>query len=272
MLTIKAIFLIPVLLLSLLSESRVNSKSFNYFIPATKSIVPGEDMTWVVRYSFIKIGEIRIRVVNKIELNGEYYYNTICNIDSYDLPFVKLHQVYESKVNQDFFSNYFRGIVKYDDYSTFTEYLFDYKNKVINIKQGKQRPYELWHDSTAVTDTLMQDGLSIFFYARMNAGKKNSVSLPCFVNEKKVYTRVNFYEENYPIKVENVKYDVDCVYINGDTDFVSVFGLTGKFEGWFSNDEASVPIKANMKVIIGNVTIELKKWKRGQWNPPKYMN
>ena len=55
-------------------------------------------------------------------------------------------------------------------------------------------------------------------------------------------------------------------------DFISIFGLTGYFEGWFSNDEASIPIVAKMKVLIGNITLELKSWKREGWIPPKYKN
>jgi hypothetical protein len=45
--------------------------------------------------------------------------------------------------------------------------------------------------------------------------------------------------------------------------------LTGDFEGWFSNDEARVPILAKMKVILGSITIELMRWKRAGWTPPR---
>jgi len=46
------------------------------------------------------------------------------------------------------------------------------------------------------------------------------------------------------------------------------YGLSGKFEGWFSDDDAHIPIKAKMNVYVGSVVIELVKWKRGSWNPP----
>jgi hypothetical protein len=46
--------------------------------------------------------------------------------------------------------------------------------------------------------------------------------------------------------------------------------LTGYFQGWFSNDETFIPIVAEMKVIIGNVKLELVKWNRKGWNPPEY--
>jgi len=96
--------------------------------------------------------------------------------------------------------------------------------------------------------------------------------LPCFVNEQKVYTSVNFYEDVIPVSIDAIDYDVECVRLDGEMDFISIFGLTGYFEGWFSNDEASIPIVANMKVLIGNITLELKSWKREGWTPPIYKN
>jgi hypothetical protein len=66
-----------------------------------------------------------------------------------------------------------------------------------------------------------------------------------------------------------VDYPVDVVHFDGNMDFVGIFGLTGGFEGWFSNDEARVPILAKMKVLIGSVTVELMKWTRPGWNPPR---
>jgi hypothetical protein len=49
-----------------------------------------------------------------------------------------------------------------------------------------------------------------------------------------------------------------------------LYGLGGKFEGWFSADDSRVPIKARMKVYLGNINIELKKWIRTDWTPPKF--
>ncbi|MFO7446516.1 MAG: DUF3108 domain-containing protein [Ignavibacteriaceae bacterium] len=232
----------------------------------------GEELTYVVSYSFMKLGEVRIKVKDKQIINGKTFYSTIAYIDSYSgVPFVNLHQIYESRVTQNNHSIYFRGIVKEEEYSTFTEYNFDYDHSgKIRIRKGKIRPYQLWNDSTTAADKRYQDGLSILFYARMNLGKEFSADVPCFVKEEKVSTRLNFYTKSIPVSIDAVDYDINCLRLDGDTDFVSVFGLTGYFEGWFSNDEASIPIVAKMKVIIGNVTLELKKWKRDGWNPPKY--
>jgi len=245
----------------------------NFSFSSEKELLPGEELNYEVSYSFINLGEVKIRVKDKKTINGKNYYNAIAYIDSYDgIPFVNLHQIYESKVNQDYYSDFFRGIVKGEEYTTYTEYYFDYSNSKIRIKRGKFSPRELWIDSTTSAEKQFHDGLSIFFFARMLSGKKNSMLLPCFVNEQKVYTKINFYENTIPVSIDAIDYDVECVRLDGDMDFISIFGLTGYYEGWFSNDEASIPIVANMKVLIGNITLELKSWKREGWTPPKYKN
>lgn len=247
--------------------------SVQFSFTSEKKLVPGEELNYVVSYSFINLGEVRIRVKDKKTVNGKNHYNAVAYIDSYDgIPFVNLHQIYESKVNDNYHSDFFRGIVKGDEYTTYTEYYFNYDESQIRIKRGKFSPKEIWVDSTTSADKQFQDGLSIFFFARMLSGKKNSIYVPCFVNERKEKTKVNFYDESIPVSIGSIDYDVDCVRLDGEMDFISIFGLTGYFEGWFTNDEASIPIVAHMKVIIGNIKLELKSWKREGWTPPKYKN
>jgi len=253
--------------------SKDKEEFFFLFLAEDRKMQIGEDITYVVKYTFIKLGEVRLRVINKVQIEGREYYNAIANIDSYSgIPFVSLHQVYESKVNNHYFSDFFKGIVRHSEFTTFTEYKFDYSKKSLSVKKGKVNPFEIWTDSTTTAERMYQDGLSIFYYARMNTGSNKSVNLPCFVNEEKVYTKINFYDRISPVEIESIDYPVECVYLDGETDFVSVYGLTGRFEGWFSNDEAAIPIKAHMKVIIGNVTLELIKWKKTGWIPPKFKN
>jgi hypothetical protein len=192
-------------------------------------------------------------------------------MDSYSgVPFVDLHQIYESTFMEDSRPVKFRGIVKGEEYTTFTDYDFNYEDSKINVKKGKVKPYQLWTDSAASADKIYQDGLSILFYARMNFGGSRSVDVPCFVNEKKVNTKINYYTEVSDVSIDAVDYDVACLRLDGETDFISVFGLTGYFQGWFSNDSALIPIVAEMKVIIGNVKLELVKWSREGWTPPEY--
>lgn len=231
----------------------------------------GEEITYVVKYGLIKLGEVKLQVLEKKEKGGRVYYRTRAYIDSYQgIPFVDLHQIYESNYNTGQFSDYFKHTEKEKNYIKFTEYFFDYNKNSVHVKKGKYNPFQIWTDSTARVNTMYQDGLSLFYYARLNTGQKKSINIPCFVTEEFVYTRINFYDSIHRVSIDAVDYDIPCTRLDGHTDFVSVFGLTGNFEGWFTNDKYAVPTIAKMKVIIGNVTLELKSWRKSNWNPPKY--
>jgi hypothetical protein len=248
------------------------SEKFEIYIPENgRHLVVGEELTYEVNYSIMKLGKIVLKVRDKKEIKGKTYYQTVAYIDSYSgVPFVDLHQTYESYVNSDYFSNFFRGTIREKEPNTYTEYYFDYDKSQLRVKKGRYKPPKIWTDSTTLVDKEYQDGLSIFYFARMNLGTKKTLDIPCFVAEKKVNTKINFYDYVTDVSIDAVDYDIECLRLDGEAEFVSIFGLTGYFEGWFTNDEASIPVIAHMKVIIGNITLELVKWKRDGWNPPKY--
>lgn len=263
------LFFAPLVLFSII---HLSSHSNVYFFRFTgdKNLKVGEELTYVVSYAFIDLGEVKTVVTGKDTIDGKTYYDAKAFIDSYSgIPFVDLHQIYFSTINPNYYSRHFKGIVKYDDYDSYTNYYFKYDSSKVHVVKGKVSPAEVWTDSTASIHQEFQDGLSILYYARMHSGIDTSVNLPCFVNEKEVYTEINFQKKVTGISIDAVDYDVACTELTGYTDFISVFGLTGHFEGWFSADEAAVPIEAKMNVIIGSISLELTKWKREGWNPPK---
>lgn len=255
------------------AQPKEENEFYKYGFFSNKKLQVGEELTYVVKYSVMKLGEVRLKIKDKKTINGKTFYITYAYIDSYSgIPFVDLHQIYESYLDEDLSSDYFKALIRNDDYTAFTEYNFDFKKSLIHIKKGKVNPYKIWTDSTTSLDKKYQDGLTIFYYARMNTGQNKNERIPCFVTEDKVFTKINFYKNVEGISIDAVDYDIACVKLDGETDFISVFGLTGYFEGWFTNDEAAIPVLAKMKVILGNITLELKSWKREGWTPPKYEN
>jgi hypothetical protein len=267
-------FLFRLLLLFIFfANSDSSAEEYEFEFRTTADLQPGEDFTYVVSYSLLRLGEVRIKILDAKESDGLMVYRVAAYMDSYsNIPFVNLHQIYESTFSEDNTPVKFRGIVKGDEYTTFTDYDYNYEDSLIRVKKGKVKPYKLWTDSTADADKIYQDGLSILFYARMNFGGEKTINVPCFVNEKKVNTRINYYTDVSGVSIDAVDYDIACVRLDGETDFISVFGLTGYFQGWFSNDAALIPIVAEMRVIIGNVKLELVKWNRKGWIPPEYEN
>lgn len=237
----------------------------------SKKLFVGEDLTYVVKYAFFNLGEVRFKVLEKTKINNKPVYKTTAYIDSYpDLPFISLHQIYESYIDTSLFPLKFFAKIFNDD-TVFVEYNFTGDSRV-DMKKGKYGGSKLWIDSTTYTKHRMQDGLSILYYARMNFGEQRTVSVPCFVNEKEEITKINFFTDREAVSIGAVDYEIDCLRLDGKTDFVSVYGLTGDFEGWFSNDSFSVPIRAKMNVIVGSINLELIKWNEKLWNPPSYKN
>jgi len=268
----KKYFLILIFfVLAVYVKSQVDQKKNELFSSESEKLFLGEDLTYVVKYAFFNLGEVRFKVLEKTRINNKPVYKAIAYIDSYpDLPFVSLHQIYESYIDSALFPLKFFAKIFGDD-TVFVKYNF-LGNSKVEIQKGKYGDFKPWLDSTVYIKHRMQDGLSLLFFARMNFGEQRTIAVSCFVNEREEITTINYFSNNEPVSIDAIDYEIDCLRLDGRTDFVSVYGLTGDFEGWFSNDSFSVPILAKMNVLIGSVNLELIKWNNQLWNPPPYKN
>ncbi|MCU0406085.1 MAG: hypothetical protein MUE64_03775 [Ignavibacteriaceae bacterium] len=60
-------------------------------VSETEKFFVGEDLTYVVKYAFFNLGEVRFKVLEKTKMRNKTVYKTIAYINSYpDLPFVSL--------------------------------------------------------------------------------------------------------------------------------------------------------------------------------------
>ncbi|MBP1649230.1 MAG: hypothetical protein H6Q30_2675 [Bacteroidetes bacterium] len=237
--------------------------------PSSRVLSEGEELVYNVRYGFFDLGSVRIRTIQRQASASTVAYYCKAFIDSYPkVPFVDLHATYESVLDTSIYSYRFVGRTKQDDWWNFSRYTFDSPHRRAILETGQKDTLITKRDTVGV-DGVYQDGLSLFFFARDRLMAGKSLDIPCIVTEQKVNTHIDFDGRRDAVEIDAVDYPVDVVGFEGTADFVGVFGLTGEFDGWFSNDEARVPILARMKVIIGSVTIELMEWKRPGWNPPQ---
>jgi len=237
--------------------------------PPSHILSEGEELVYNVRYGFFNLGSVRIRTLQRQVSASTVAYYCKALIDSYPkVPFVDLHATYESTMDSTVFSRFFVGRTKQDDWWSYSRYIYDPAHKRAILETGKKDTLIDKRDTVRV-DGVYQDGLSLFFFARDRLYAAKQIDIPAIVTEKKVITHINFDGRKDAVEIDAVDYPVDVVGFEGSADFVGIFGLTGDFSGWFSNDEARIPILAKMKVIIGSVTIELMQWKRPGWNPPR---
>jgi len=259
----KLLILISIIFLILVTTQDAYTSSNTNFIQI------GEELTYEVSFFGIKLGKIKMVMKQNDTLNGKPVIYAESFIKSYDgIPFVDLNVIYNCWMHPKI--NYAYKFVSNNKTSEgwyYEQILFDYKNKKIRIEGYKKN--KRIKNVTIYSKRKWFDGLSLFHVARKLLYIHKNIALPTIIGEDTVFTTINFLGEKEKIDIDAVSYPVRTVYFKGNANWTGLYGMTGKFEGWFSDDDARVPIKAKMKVYVGSVNIELIKWKRKGWKPPK---
>ncbi len=186
-----------------------------------------------------------------------------------NIPFISLNAIYESWMDTAMTHSYkFNANTEIEDGKwEFDQYTFDYSK--MNIRMDKYRDKQKVLTKDVAIKGRYNDGSSLLFAARSMLYSKKSYKIPTVIMDEAVTTVINFQGVIGETEIDAVDYPVRTVYFNGDANWTGIYGLTGRFEGWFSDDESRVPIKAKMKLYVGSATIELMSWKRGSWQPPR---
>lgn len=234
-------------------------------------IEPGEYLEYEVSYFGIKLGSIKLSTYNNGLINGSKTYRVKAQIDSYKgIPFVDLHSVMNSFIDE---SGDFTH--KFTENKKVTDGLWNYQEILFNYKSN-QHKNEIWEGKTLKQKNIFysekkwNDGLSLICIARAKCGLRQVLNIPTLVFSDTAFTVFYFYNKREGIEIDALSYPVRCLLFDGQAHWKGIYGLSGKFRGWFSDDEARIPIKAKMYVYVGNIVIELIKWKRASWMPPKY--
>jgi hypothetical protein len=245
-------------------------------VPASDSLLSflqvGEELQYRVSFWFIGLGEIKLKLTDQFEKEGQTRYRAEARIDSYHgNPFVNLHQFYESEFDTGLYSHHFEGRWLDDTSWHYVKYDFCYDSNKVFIEKGLCDPPRVEKCDTVEIKGRYQDGLSLVYFARGYVGSGLKTVVHTLIREKKGRTYFDFTNDRSDEEIDSVSYPVDVLHFEGEADWVGIFGLTGGFQGWFSSDDARVPILARMKVFIGSVKVQLQDWKREGWTPPRHV-
>ena len=226
----------------------------------------GKELTYKVKWSFIRLGTLKLQVVDTLTIDSTFIYHTRMFIDSNPLLFfINMHSVYDSYIGEDFYPHLFIANEKIDGVTYKTRYRFNYADSLIHIKMTDVKDTTHIIEKKLPLDEKVQDGMSMIFYARGNVQLKKTEKLTAFFEARKGKLDINFKGKNNKIKINSINSPVETYKVFGEANFKAIAGFGGKYSGWFATDKQRPPLKAMMKVFIGNVKIELEKWKR--WNP-----
>jgi len=246
--------------------------------PAVQSrmLEVGEELEYKVSYSFFTIGTIRTQVLAKETRNGRTVYKTRALIESNPSLswLVDLHIQFHSEMDGSVYSYYWLADDSTAKEINFRRFRFDYDTNRAFLERGKRLPgfdRRIESSDTVRITSHCQDGLSLYYYAREHVHDVNQDRIPTLIEDKQATTFINFTNRRTEAEIDAVDYPIDVVAFDGKADYVGIFGLTGGFRGWFSNDEQRIPILARMNVILGSIKIQLARWNRAGWQPPKYV-
>ncbi|MBI5472753.1 MAG: DUF3108 domain-containing protein [Ignavibacteriae bacterium] len=234
-----------------------------------------EELVYEVSWTWFKLGKIRVQMLPASANAPKGVYGSVAYTDSYDLPFVDFHAESTSEMDSSLFSvgaslfemNSGSGQRQRYFFNPATR-MYVTEHAVVNTPhaQSQQAPT---FDTLKLPYDRFQDGTSILYYARAHVHDQRGIRIPTLVRGKAGYT--NFYMpcEQTTETIDAIPFPVKVLTLEGLAEFEGIFGLTGEFVGWFTDDTAAIPIKAKMKVVLGSITIELVEWKRAGWSPPK---
>lgn len=231
---------------------------------------PGEELVYRVSYLNVTLGTVKSIIEPFTTLDGRTVGKVKVIIASHpNIPFVSLNSTYESWIDTSAtFSYKFNANTAMGDGSwDFDQYHFDYKAKTATIDKFRNKTKVA--TMTFGINKRYNDGSSLLFAARALLHDNKGYRLRCIIMNDTVNTLIDYKGKREDVEIDAANYSIRTVHFAGDADWTGVYGLTGRFEGWFSDDEACVPIKAKMRLYVGSVTLELISWKRNNWQPPK---
>jgi len=240
----------------------------------------GEELIYDVSFLTVKLGTIRIVTLPDTIYQGEKVYQSKVFIQSNPgIPFYSIRAIFTSLMDTTFTEGRFFEASTQENNNEWGYQKITFQRPIQKSnapKDSRVVRVEKWfnnekiNDTTIYSDKKVIDGSTLFFLARRLVDRKLNVRIPTIMDLTVGDTRLNFTGKIERTRIKAVSYPIKTYHFEGSAEWVALYGLGGKFQGWFSADEARVPISARMSVYLGSVNIELKSWKRDGWIPPRF--
>jgi tetratricopeptide (TPR) repeat protein len=226
------------------------------YTPYKYSIKPGESLDYIVKYGFVTLGWLKIRMEDALNLNGRTVYPIVFYIDSnpsFDF-LISLHHVYESYIEAESMNSIRTRLhTKEDPIYMVRTYYFDYDNSIFQAQI-------IYHDgrfSMVQKDLPLraQDGTSMLYFARGIVSNNSGGSTTVVIDEEYKYGHINFLDETEEVDVGDD--EVQATKIFARAEFEGIAGMNGDAWGWFSLDGDYVPLMGKIKILLGSIVIKV---------------
>jgi len=245
----------------------------NLIILNAQVISVGEQLEYDVSYLGVSFAKVIISTERFENLNGKMTVKSKAKVYSYDhVPLVNLKADLETWFDRSgLFSHQFvRNLSVRKKPWEYQKVQFNYLNSTLRNQK--------WVKSKLVSALAfdikqglkLHDPLTSFFKLRQITEAYKSRQFYVYLDEQDVFnTSFNFAKDKQSIGVDAVDYKVRSIYCSGHPNWKGQYGIKGSVEAWISDDAARIPLMGKIDFIVGKINIELVKFKRNGWVPPK---
>lgn len=216
----------------------------------------GEELTYQLRYGFVKGGELKIKVGFE-SVGYDYYFHIVakCYTTGLVSKMATVYDIYESwiDISTGLPIKAIRNVTE-NNYKRYNEDLFFQDSLyVMSMKSGR-------HDMPGPT----LDIISAFFYARRfvfdQQLKRNetSMTLDTWFNEK-LYRLKLRYKDTERLKTEFGK--IFCLRYVPVLDQASTFKKEEDLQAWFTFDTNFVPVKIRIHMPVADIHCDLIRYR-----------
>jgi hypothetical protein len=255
--------LIPFLLLpAVISVAQTQDSTSLIFLP-------GEELQYSVRWQFIRLGTITISRIDDGSDPATIRVSMLVESNP-SIPFVDIREYNESLID----ATTLMTMEYYGDYRnrrsrSEIRHIYDYENNAIYHYEWDTNTGRIIRDDTVYNASDFVNGPSLFSYSRARSASGSIIDIPTYVRGEIRNTRIDFTPGIEDISISAWPYPVRVRKYKGTADWEggTSQGLSGDFSGWISDDFAAIPVRAEMKVMLGSIRIELESWDRPDWTP-----
>jgi len=237
-------------------------------VSTNKVFYSGETLVYKVKWTFLRIGTITIRTTS-CENNPDCIKVSMLVVSNPSIPFLDIHEYNETIIDrQTLMSKSFYAF--FQNGGDGTKYYTNYNDE---SKTAVRKVYDVETQKFTDTATIYNcpgyvDGPSLFFFTRINSNLHKTINVPTIIEDKIQSTKIIFTNTKEEIEIDALDYPIIARQYFGCANWEggSSQSLSGDFMGWISDDDAAVPVYAEVKVLLGNIKMELESWERGSWN------
>jgi hypothetical protein len=232
----------------------------------------GEELQYKVKWKFIRLGTITFRTLRDSTCGKSTDYKILMTVESNpDISFVWIREHNESVIDVGtLMTKRYEGMHRNGD-DLFRIYeSYDKAERVAIYSCTDMNTRAILKADTLKNVDPFVEGPSLFFFTRCVANSRRVVNVPTMVDGKIGNTILDFTGQIHETEIGALEMPVRTREYTGTALWSEAgpAGLSGNFVGWISDDEAAVVIKAELKISVGSITVELEQWKRAGWVPP----